>query len=74
MKATTVKQLIDAFGGRKKFAEVADTSPQNVDIWRNKTKRLPANSYVMLHIEMDIADISAPDSLWAMRTKRRKRK
>ena len=73
MKAVTIKQLIDAFGGREKFAEVADTSLQNVDHWRRE-KRLPANSWVMLHIEMDVADISAPDSLWAMRTKTRRRR
>ena len=72
MKVATVKQLIGAFGGRKRFAEVADTSPQNVDIWRRE-KRLPANSWVILHTEMDIAGISAPDSLWAMRTKRKRR-
>ena len=73
MKATTIKQLIDAFGGRQKIAEVAATPRQNVDHWRRE-KRLPPNRWVMLHIEMDIADISAPDSLWAMRTKTRRRR
>ena len=40
MKVATIKQLIDAFGGREKFAEVAETSLQNVDHWCRE-KRTP---------------------------------
>jgi DNA-binding transcriptional regulator YiaG len=64
--------VIGAFGGRKKFAELLETTPQAVDNWR-RGKRFPANTYVQINILVDAAGDSVPDSLFAMRRRRSRR-
>lgn len=76
-RLTSVTAIIKAFGGRRKFAKVMQTSPQAVDNWR-RAKLFPANTYVMLQTELYIAGMRRPpDELWAMKrhrmTRRRRR-
>ena len=71
----SVRSVVEALGGRKKFAKTLRTSPQAVDNWR-RAKAFPASTYLILRAELDIAGLSAPDRLWAMRrpiVKRRRR-
>ena len=76
-KLTTVKAVIQAFGGTKRLAKVMQTTPQAVDNWR-RAKLFPANTYVMLQTELYLAGMRRPpDELWAMKrhkTARRRRR
>jgi hypothetical protein len=71
-RLTSTAQVIDAFGGNKKFAEVALTTPQAVNNWR-RDKAFPANTYLIICEALDVAGLSAPDSLWSMRRRVRRR-
>jgi hypothetical protein len=73
MKFNSTGAVIDAFGGNKKFAVVARATPQAVNNWR-KNKTFPANVYVLLQTEADIAGMVIPDSLFAMRLSRRRKR
>jgi hypothetical protein len=44
-----------------------------VNNWR-KAKTFPANTYIVITDLLDIADISVPDRLFAMRVSRRRRR
>jgi hypothetical protein len=65
-RLTSTAQVIDAFGGNKRFAEIARTTPQAVNNWR-KAKTFPASTYLIIRAALEIAGLSVPDSLWAMR-------
>jgi len=69
-RLTSTAQVIDAFGGNKKFAEVALTTPQAVNNWR-RDKAFPANTYLIIREALDVAGLSVPDSLFMMRTRRK---
>jgi hypothetical protein len=71
-KLMTARQVISAFGGRKEFARLLETTPQAVDNWR-RARRFPANTYVMINMLVDAAGNSVPDSLFAMRRRRSRR-
>ena len=73
MKMNSTKAVIDAFGGNKRFAEIIGATPQAVNNWR-KAKTFPANTYIIITDLLDIADISVPDRLFAMRVSRRRRR
>lgn len=74
MKPMTARQVIDHYGGNKKFAEAlqAGVTPQAVNNWYTDDK-FPANSYVLIIEMCDTAGIRVSDSAFAMRRRRRSR-
>jgi len=63
--------LIDALGGNQKVAAITGDRPGAVSGWRKG--KLPAATYVALQKKIRKMGLHAPDSLWSMRPKPRRR-
>lgn len=74
MKLSTTKGVIKACGGNKKFAALLEdgTTPQAVNNWARG--KFPANRYISITEMCDIAGVRISDSLFAMRSRTRKRR
>ena len=59
--------LIDALGGNQKVAAITGASSGSVSGWRKS--KLPAATYVVLKQRISKMGLSAPDTLWSMRPK-----
>ncbi|MET0708354.1 MAG: hypothetical protein ABWY64_26530 [Tardiphaga sp.] len=73
MNLKTTKGVIAACGGNKKFAALLEdgTTPQAVNNWAKS--KFPANRYILITSLCDIAGVRISDSLFAMRTRKRRR-
>ena len=67
----TTSLVIDALGGNQKVAELTGATHGSVSGWRKS--KFPAATYVMLKKRIKKMGLSAPDTLWSMR-RRPKRK
>lgn len=72
MRLKTTEDVIDAMGGNKEFAAAIGATPQAVNNWR-RGKTFPANQYVIITEVLLAAKIIVPNSLFAMK-RRKKRK
>ena len=63
--------LIDALGGNQKVAAITGASAGSVSGWRNS--KFPAATYVIMQKRLRKMGLSAPDTLWSMRTKPKRR-
>jgi len=61
--------LIDVLGGNQKVAAITGATPGSVSGWRNG--KFPAATYVLMQKKLRKMGLSAPDTLWSMRTKPR---
>jgi len=68
---TSTRIAIDVLGGNQKVASITGSTANAVSGWR-KTK-FPAATYVVLKTKIRKMGLDAPDTLWAMRTKPRRR-
>jgi hypothetical protein len=68
----TTKQVIDHYGGNEPFANLFETTHQCVSNWKTK-KKFPANYYLWMRV-LVTDEVLIPDTLWAMRYPKRKRK
>jgi len=68
---TSPSVLIDVLGGNKKVAAITGDQPGAVSGWRKG--KLPAATYVALQKRIKKMGLSAPDTLWSMRPKPKKR-
>lgn len=71
-KIRTVVGVIDALGGNQPVAKMAKCTHKAVSNWRRPRRKLPAATYLVLKDELAELGLSAPDSLWAMRPKRKR--
>jgi hypothetical protein len=65
----SVGLVIDALGGNQHVAELLDTNGKVVSWWRS-TGKFPANTWVVIHKQLNKMGLTAPDELWAMRGQR----
>jgi len=68
---TSSSVLIDVLGGNQKVAAITGSKPSAVSGWRNG--RLPAATYVVLQKRIRKMGLNAPDKLWSMRPKPKRR-
>ena len=59
--------LIDVLGGNQKVAAITGSQPGAVSGWRKG--KLPAATYVVLQKRIRKMGLHAPDALWSMRPK-----
>lgn len=59
--------LIDVLGGNQKVAAITGASAGSVSGWRSS--KLPAATYVLMQKKLRKMGLSAPDTLWSMRVK-----
>jgi hypothetical protein len=64
---TSTTLLIDVLGGNKKVAAITGATPGAVSGWRKS--KFPAATYVVLKGKVQKMGLSAPDTLWSMRPK-----
>ena len=71
-KLTTTSKVIDRLGGNKEVAALTGSTDKAVSNWRRS--KFPAASYVPLKGLLIDMGLHAPDTLWTMRTKPRRKK
>lgn len=69
---TSTSLLIDVLGGNQKVAAITHSNPGSVSGWR--AGKFPAATYVSLQKKIRKMGLTAPDTLWTMRTKPRRRR
>jgi len=72
VKLTTTSRVIDRLGGNKDVAALTGSTDKAVSNWRRS--KFPAASYVTLKGTLMDMGLHAPDTLWTMRTKPRRKK
>jgi hypothetical protein len=69
----SVGLVISALGGNSRVAELTHSNPKAVSNWK-VSNRFPAATYVTLRERLKTMGLSAPDKLWGMRLKAKKRR
>ena len=69
---TTTSKVIDKLGGNKEVAALTGSTDKAVSNWRKS--KFPAASYVTLKGMLMDMGLHAPDALWTMRTRPRRKK
>ena len=63
----SVGLVISTLGGNQQVAAITHTDPKAVSQWK-ATGKFPAATYVSLQGKLKKMGLSAPDTLWGMRT------
>ena len=74
MKLNSAREVIDHYGGNEKFADAlnAGYTRQAVNNWYRDNK-FPASSYVIIVGTCGLAGIFMPDSVFSMRSRKKRR-
>ena len=68
---SSVGTVISALGGNQQVAAITHSNPKAVSNWKSG-QRFPASTYVSLQAALNKMGLTANDSLWAMRGRKRK--
>lgn len=69
----TIQDVIDVFGGRAAIAEALEVKPNAVSNWTT-AGQFPAALYLLVQEELKIRNLIAPDFLFKMRRRKKRRK
>lgn len=64
---TTIDAIIDAIGGNGPVGELTGAKASTVSMWK-KSQSFPANTFLVITAALNAKGLSAPASLWGMKS------